>query len=244
MSLGKILCLHGFVQNGSLFARKSSGVRKALKKIGYDTVYLTGPVTVSIADLPFDVNVNSLGGESTDNTDSMRSWWPNSESAADYYKLDQAFDEVAKCIEENGPFVGVLGFSQGGGLAGILCQMIQDLHPKQDPLKFGIFYSGFRVKPDEHQHFYNNKISTPTLHIIGSLDTVVSEERVMWLYNSCSENTRTKLVHPGGHFVPNGKDMVNKLIGWVQALDKPVEEEEKKENGQNEWDEFDKIGAF
>ncbi|CAN6615809.1 family of serine hydrolases 3 [Trichomonascus vanleenenianus] len=235
---GRILCLHGFVQNGPLFARKSSGVRKALSKIGYETVYLTAPVELAISDLPFDLNVGSLGGDSANGSSDMRSWWPNSESAPEHYSLDQAFEAIKESIAQDGPYDGVLGFSQGAGLAGILCQMMHKLHPDQPPLKFGVFYSGFRVKPEEHQHYYTPPISTPTLHIMGTLDTVVSEERTMWLYNSCEESKRTLLTHPGGHFVPNGRDMVDKLAGWLTSVEK-----EKEHKAEEDWDEFDKIGA-
>lgn len=256
MSTKKILCLHGFVQNGPLFARKSSGVRKALKKLGYETIFLTAPVKLELADLPFDVD--SLGG-SKDSSESMRSWWPNNVSSPEFYKLDYAFEAVKESIVSDGPYDGVLGFSQGAGLAGILCQMMHDLHESQPPLKFGIFYSGFRAAPEQHQHFYKTPISVPSIHIMGSLDTVVSEERTMALFNACSEETRTMVVHPGGHFVPNGKDMVTKVTAWLSNVDGSAQEttNDAVANGTNgtngngnangtaveSWDEFDKIGA-
>lgn len=220
-------------------------MRKALKKIGYETVFLTAPVKVETADLPFDINVKSLGGSEgggSDEESSMRSWWPNSESSPNYYKLDQAFKAVTDSISEHGPYDGVLGFSQGAGFAGVLCKHIQNLHQSQPPLRFAILYAGFRLKPQEHQHYYDTEITTPTLHIVGSLDTVVSEERTNALFEVCDESKRTFLSHPGGHFVPNGKDMVTKLIGWVQNLD-VQETQNAKPADEETWDEFDKIGA-
>ncbi|ANB13832.1 Fsh3p [Sugiyamaella lignohabitans] len=245
----KILCLHGFTQNGPLFARKVSAVRKTLQKAGFETVFLTAPVKLEIADLPFEpTNVASLGGSD----DSMRSWWPNSDSNPNHYKLDQAFEAIKQSIIEDGPYVGVLGFSQGAALAGVLCQHIHKLHETQPVLKFGIFYSGFRIMRPEHQHFYNELISVPTLHILGSLDTVVSEERSMALYNSCSDNTRTLLHHPGGHFVPNSKDFVTRVVEMVvsstssspPATEPDVVNEKISETSQpsDDWSAFDTIG--
>lgn len=250
MSAKKILCLHGFVQNGSQFAKKASGVRKALKKVGYETIFLTAPVKVELADLPFDVNVNSLGGSteaSSSEADSMRSWWPNSESNPNYYSLDEAFNAVKESIVKDGPYDGVLGFSQGAGFAGVLCKNMHTLHESQPPLKFAIFYAGFKLKPPQHQHFYDTKIQTPSLHITGSLDTVVAEDRTKPFYEAFDESNRTYIVHPGGHFVPNSKDMVSQLVNWVKSHEEQQQESSiAQSNGKSEekesWDEFDKIG--
>ncbi|VVT54469.1 uncharacterized protein SAPINGB_P004091 [Magnusiomyces paraingens] len=256
----KILCLHGFVQNGSVFAKKSSALRKALAKAGYETVYLTAPVKIDTADLPFEPT--TLGGESGNDAavDAFRSWWPANEQKDDYYTLDQAFACVKQSVQENGPYDGVLGFSQGAGFAGILCTVIHKLHElvpeqagseeykqKNIPLKFGIFYSGFRVKPDALQHFYTPPISTPSLHILGALDTVVSEERSMALYNACSPESRTLLTHPGGHFVPNSKPMVASVVNFITtqpANDVPENTSEKTPAAapSEDWSLFDKIG--
>jgi hypothetical protein len=235
----KILCLHGFTQNGPLFAKKTSAVRKALQKAGFELVYPTAPVKLEIADLPFDTP--SLDSDD----DGMRSWWPNSESNPGHYSLDAAFVAISKLIETEGPFDGVLGFSQGAGLAGVLCQHIHKLHPSQPELSFAVFYSGFKITRPEHQHFYASKITTPTLHIVGSLDTVVSEERSIWLYEVCEPSQRVLISHPGGHFVPNAKDMVNKVVQMIQhaIANKPSSLlVNHNRMPSDDWDVFEKIG--
>lgn len=226
-------------------------MRKALSKIGYETVYLTAPVKVDTADLPFEPT--TLGGESSNAAavDSFRSWWPANEQKPEYYTIDQALDSVRQSVQENGPYDGVLGFSQGAGFAGILCQNIHklddsaDYKQKNKPLKFGIFYSGFRVKPEALQFYYTPPISVPTLHILGTLDTVVSEERSMALYNACEDNARTLITHPGGHFVPNSKPMVAAVVNYIKKL----EEQEATATvaaasgaAEEDWNVFDKIG--
>lgn len=56
-------------------------------------------------------------------------------------------------------------------------------------------------------------IDTPTLHFIGSLDTVVEEERSMALVRTCR---REKVVyHPGGHFLPGGKMYLGAVGGFI-----------------------------
>lgn len=248
---------------------------------------------VDTADLPFEPTM--LGGEtSSSSMENFRSWWPANEQKSNYYSIDQAFECVKKSVQENGPYDGVLGFSQGAGFAGILCAAIEHLDEltknedqkeqeqeqeekeeeykqKGKPLKFGVFYSGFRTKPEYLQHFYDPPISTPSLHILGSLDTVVSEERSMALFNACNPDTRTLITHPGGHFVPNSKPMVAAVVNFIQQLEQkhsPAENstsipvtntnQQKKQEpssssssintttttkaNDDDWDMFDKIG--
>lgn len=236
--LGRILCLHGYTQNGSMFAKKTSAVRKALDKMGFDTVYMTGPVKIEVSDLNFDIS--SEGGREIDN---MRSWWPNSESNPDHLTIDQALDEIIADIERDGPYVGVLGFSQGAALAAILCQIIHTLHEAQEPLKFGLFYSGFKSRLPEYAKYYEKPISIPTIHIIGTLDTVVEEERTMKLYDACEPSKRVLLTHPGGHFVPNAKDILTKVAAFVHNAISEGEEPRESQSEKESWDEFDKIGT-
>jgi dihydrofolate reductase len=216
-------------------------VRKALAKQGYDLVYVSAPISVKLADLPFDSS--KVGGNTDDGT--LRSWWPNSESDPDYYSLDFAFSTIRTSIEESGPFIGVLGFSQGAALAGILCQHIHNLHDSQPPLQFGILYSGFRLVKPEHQQFYKTKITVPTVHVVGTLDTVVSEERSLALWDACNESTRFMISHPGGHYVPSAKYILQDITSWISQLTLSTRlRNEGAPDSPNEWDEFDKIGAL
>ncbi|KAF5099066.1 hypothetical protein D0Z03_001099 [Geotrichum reessii] len=266
--VSKILFLHGFAQNGSVFARKASGLRKTLGKLGYETVFLDAPIKIETTDLPFE----SLNSDAS--AADFRSWWPHNVSKQDHYTIDKALDSIKESISADGPYDGVVGFSQGAGFAGLLLNIIDKLVPeKQGPFKFAVLYSGFRAQPEALQHYYTPAFSTPTLHILGSLDTVVSEERTLSLYDACTEGSRTLVRHPGGHFVPNSKPLIKAVTDFIVAHaplsdvepEEPVKkltskglkkEEDQKMQGQkeietqsdkpeekkDEWDEFDKIG--
>lgn len=215
-------------------------------------------MVVTSDDLPFDTSASTFaaGDDSGAGGADHRSWWPYNVSKADHYTLGPALAAVRESIAKDGPFAGVIGFSQGAGLAGILCTCITDLAPPgsgQEALKFAVFYSGFRVRPAALQHYYddNGPITTPSLHVLGSLDTVVSEERSMLLYEACGEESRRLLRHAGGHFVPNSKPMVQAVAEFIEGACKEPKvrepatgeakaKEEKEE--KDEWDEFDKIG--
>lgn len=224
-----VLCLHGYTQNGSLFARKASAIRKALAKVGYESYFLSAPITIDPSDLNFPVE---------DGASNMLSWWPPNERDPNYYNLDSAFDTIKEAVESHGPFVGILGFSQGAGLAAVVTRQLPTLVPSHPPLKFAVLYSGFKLKPEKYAHFYTPKLATPTLHVMGTLDTIVSEERSMALYEACE--SPQILRHPGGHYVPSQKPVIDAVIGFIKSTETAPSEES---DSGSDWDQFDGIGA-
>lgn len=60
--------------------------------------------------------------------------------------------------------------------------------------------------------------------MIGSLDTVVEDDRTQGLIDRTVY--KDKVVHPGGHFVPVGKEWAAALVNFIRGT---LEPEEKKE---------------
>ncbi|SCV05881.1 LANO_0H17238g1_1 [Lachancea nothofagi CBS 11611] len=217
----KVLMLHGYAQSGSIFYAKSSGFRKSLAKLGYELYYPCAPNRIAGADIR-DMSELAATFNTQAGTDDIFGWWlkdPN-----DQYKVPQkTIDFLHDYIIENGPFDGIMGFSQGAGYAGYLCSDVRKLlnltEEQQPDFKFFVSFSGFRMAPEWFQEQYNKSpITVPSLHVLGELDTVVESSRVMRLYESCSPESRALLKHPGGHFVPNGKGFVTKVTNWLQML--------------------------
>ncbi|KAK4941651.1 hypothetical protein LTR66_014784, partial [Elasticomyces elasticus] len=105
------------------------------------------------------------------------------------------------------------------------------IHP---PLKFAVSYSGFGASTNPlYKAFYEPKISTPMLHFIGSVDTVVEEARSLRLVDACVDGRKEgRLVyHPGGHFLPSSqKTYVAALISFIRdVVQKNAIGEEKEE---------------
>ena len=141
--------------------------------------------------------------------------------------------------DERRPIDGVIGFSQGGSMAAMLAAAMENSPdagsrqpPPSDhgpdtlawvqalrdanggvPLKFAVSYSGFYATPPELAWLYEPKLTTPTLHYIGSLDTVVDESRSQGLIDRCEDPA--VVVHPGGHFVPISKEWAMPLVGFI-----------------------------
>ncbi|TAQ85191.1 hypothetical protein B7494_g6481 [Chlorociboria aeruginascens] len=105
----------------------------------------------------------------------------------------------------------------------------------QGLLKFAVSYSGFYAPNEQYGAFYEPKIKTPVLNIIGSLDSVVDESRSLGLVERChmvGEDGKGRMVmHPGGHFVPIGKEMVGHLVGFIREC---CGEETKREEESTE----------
>jgi len=201
MTTKKILFLHGYAQSASIFSGKTGGLRKTLKKIGYETQYIQGPLKLK---------GDQLHDPSTEELD-LYGWWPY---GMNDYDVQDGIDTVIKEAGNLDEIEGIVGFSQGAGLTGAIATKYKELIPS---LKWCIFFSGFRLKPAKFDHWYEPKIDLPTLHVIGELDTVVEESRCIRLYDSCEDDKKQMLKHQGGHYVPNSKDFVNKVVGWIQA---------------------------
>ena len=106
----RVLCLHGYSQNGQFFRIKTGSLRKACKSVA-EFVYI---------DAPFDATADFLGDIDAIAGDRGQplSWWQWEDKSSrpalskTYLGMDETLSKIQKCIDEEGPFDGVLGFSQ------------------------------------------------------------------------------------------------------------------------------------
>lgn len=112
----KVLCLHGYRQNADAFKSKIGSFRKYVNKYA-EFVFVDAPHVAP--PLQADGEPDPL----------QKSWWFNKDDGTfkGTNKSGPAvgFDESLKRVEEvwvnDGPFQGILGFSQGACFAGIIC---------------------------------------------------------------------------------------------------------------------------
>lgn len=213
----KLLLLHGYLQNEETFKNKTGGLRKALKKLGFSLHYVRGPYEAK--EIP--------GGAEVPEGADARSWW---ESRA-YDNCDKSLQYLKEYANREGPFAGVLGFSQGAALAAYLLSDWSRIMVCPEP-RFLILFSGFKLSSV-------TRIEVPTLNIWGTFDTVVSEERSMELAHCCTVNQI--LTHPGGHYVPNTSHFVANIAAWIDAVFNPktsvtIEEEGEESDPFTQFD--------
>ncbi|KAK4609291.1 Esterase inpF [Fulvia fulva] len=217
---------------------------------GIDLVYPTAPMKLEYSDIPG----HDTDGPS-DNLEACGWWKRRGDDEPYTYEgMEVGLEAIAKVLKEGGPFDGALGFSQGGAAAGMVAALLEDgrreafekhqakggmqypdpftndsgyvedaIHP---PLKFAVSYSGFGASTHPLYHgFYEPKIRTPMLHFIGTVDTVVSEERSLRLVEACVDGKGKEggvprvVYHPGGHFLPSsGKQYVAALVAFIREV--------------------------
>jgi hypothetical protein len=152
-------------------------------------------------------------------------------------------EHIANTLEHEGPFDGVVGFSQGAAAAAMTASLLEpgrreafeDVgkipyppsfarlnHP---PLRFMVIYSGFASTHPDYAAFYKPVIATPSLHFLGTLDTVLEESWARALVCSCEHGDSgaegTLIVHPGGHSVPLGRREMLVVTGFVLGVLEP-----------------------
>ena len=215
---------------------------------GIELHYPTAPIKLDVADVPgFDLDGDKESPEA------YGWWRRKGDAEPFVYAgMEMGLATIADYLRTYGPFDGVLGFSQGGAAAGMVAALLENgrreafeaaqskggmrypdsftqdlgfieeaIHP---PLKFAVSYSGFGASTDAlYQAFYVPKIQTPMLHFLGSVDTVVSEERSLRLVDACVDGRGRKggaqrvVYHPGGHFLPSSqRQYVAALVTFIR----------------------------
>lgn len=214
MSKGKVLFLHGYTQDANLFYIKTLALRKRLAKLQFEPVFLDGPVVLTPAQLlDFTTKVEKDAV--------FRAWW--TKNADNTYDIEPAIDSVRTFLKKNGPIVGLVGFSQGACFGGALVHTFNELFGQ--PLEFAVLYLGFKIDTRAMPNYdklytLDNGASTKTrlLHVVGELDTVIGEDRAYTFYDTTRKNLHL-LKHPGGHFVPNSKPMVEQVASWIAGTE-------------------------
>ncbi len=166
-----MLCIHGYGQTGHSLRLKSGGLRSESKKL-CDWVFVDAP--------------HLLSGE-LESAENGRTWWRRQNGAPDFNEYDRASLEASLetlhgVCEIDGPFDGLLGFSQGACLVAMLaCRQAQGLLPASMRFSFAALFSGF--VPHDRTLATPMLEATPatiaSLHCFGAQDAIIPREQVM-----------------------------------------------------------------
>lgn len=214
MSKLKILCLHGYRQNEHMFREKTGAMRKLLKgKV--DFVFVSAPHVI-----PETENLKRSPEQCE------RGWWfsrpDHSYNALDETDISSGYEEsvslIIQLLERDGPFDGILGFSQGASLLSLLVHL-QQTKPKLfecKTFKFAILISGFKSLITSHQSSYSIPFELPSFHIMGSGDQVIppiASEELARQFTSA-----TIYQHSGGHYAPANSELREKLRTFISQF--------------------------
>ncbi|CAF0742973.1 unnamed protein product [Brachionus calyciflorus] len=220
--LKKILMIHGYRQTEKSFREKTGGLRKSLKNQA-DFIFCEAPHIVLKRE-------DEFGEDSNQENIDEKGWWFSSENKSYNAQLetncDLGFEESLQYLDNvfqtQGPFDGILAFSQGACLGSVLCK-ISKLNQtdeinkfKNIKFNFAILVAGFKSGQTQHDFYYEQKIDFPTLHIIGETDKVIPKDMSEKLLNYFVEPK--VFVHTGGHFVPVNADAKNSIINFLNSI--------------------------
>ncbi|CAF4817571.1 esterase CG5412 [Pieris napi] len=213
----KILALHGYRQNGTLFSGKIGSFRKTVSKYA-QLVFISAPHKVFTDDGAGDEDV--------------RSWWFNAEDNTYSGKclggpaigFEVTLRLIEDVVKEYGPFDGLMGFSQGACLVGLLAAMQQKGYLPYT-FKFAIFASGFRSGSLVHKGFYDEDIDLPSLHVYGESDSIIPKEMSESLINLFTKPIVAE--HSGGHYVACSGSIKDAYLDFLHDRYEDIIESEK-----------------
>ena len=140
-------------------------------------------------------------------------------------QLLRSHEYLDEIVEEEGPFEGILGFSQGAEVAASLL-----LHQGQNvKFKFAVFIGGtqpfdvsalasgkdskpVKMRADTH----SARIDIPTAHVIGRSDAYREFSKAFVAL--CNPREVKVYDHKGAHIVPRGQEAMEDLtaaLNWV-----------------------------
>lgn len=209
----RILCLHGY-ENSAPILRKQLDMSGWLRELpDCEFVFANAPFS---SELPVSPIVQQFFPD-----DPKCQWFEKIEhldSGVRYRGLSRGLDHVAATLSDQGPFDGILGFSQGSALS--LYTIAKQQHGElsvrggHPPLQFAIIIAGFRPRDVDHHHLFGAPLTVPTLHIWGTHDVLKhkSEE----VTKNCV--SPVVMTHKAGHKVPNMKTLdVAKIRQFIQT---------------------------
>jgi hypothetical protein len=146
------------------------------------------------------------------------SWFPtpSENMVVNYESAKPSLDFVQEIIEEDGPFDGIMGFSEGAGLALALLlrhSIDHPLDPSYAIFKFAIFFSC--VGSNDVRVQWDSKLNIPSLHILDKMDSLLATGTST---AACEPGSSRVIFHNRGHFIPRDSATINEMIVAIQEL--------------------------
>jgi len=156
----------------------------------------------------------------------------------------QSLETIAQVLKLHGPFDGVIGFSQGSIMAGMVASLLEGPSRKRafdaacakypyampypqsflgldhPPLKFGVTYGGLIGEGRCYKAFYENPpIQTAFCHFVGEWDPIIDRQSTQTLIRTISgAGPSFVVVHPGAHHVPTTTRYLEILLAFIDHI--------------------------
>ncbi|KAI8946741.1 serine hydrolase FSH [Xylaria longipes] len=208
----KFLCLHGYQQSAAIMQSETSFLKHIFEQ------------TVGEEDVSFFYPSAPFPSAPTPSNEPTFAWWPNDPAARDI----ETFRYISKILDQEGPFDGIVGFSQGGSVGSLIAAFLErpasarpaNFTTTHGSLRLVVSYSGYHEDDERLQTYYTPKIKTPILHFISSTDPVMAEERCFRLVRRCEDPDDRVVVYTGSgfHRVPATKMTAQALSRFLTEV--------------------------
>ncbi|PIA13131.1 hypothetical protein COEREDRAFT_89824 [Coemansia reversa NRRL 1564] len=223
----RILCLHGYEQDSSIFKMKLRQHENALREKA-EFVYVDAPNILC----PYDIDgmdnmaraADAKAGNTLDRT--LRGWyWLKSAEPEVICGLESSIAYLESVINHQGPFDGILGFSQGGLMAGLMCALLERRCKENASsgnehghflFRFVVIASGYKLKDSKWTYLYDEPICTPSLHLYGVLDLFIHAGKSIELRDAFVQPREYSFI--GTHFVPKVHDAIRTIQQFIEQF--------------------------
>ncbi|KAI0191100.1 serine hydrolase FSH [Astrocystis sublimbata] len=204
--LPKILCLHGSGTSADIFRIQAIRLGRLLMP-QFELVYINGfhESGPGPGVLPF-----------FEGMEPYKRWLADKNGEPE----EQPWPELGRLVEifdSKGPFVGVIGFSQGAKAA---THLVRWLEQRGQQLDFAALFGGTvpsrqAMGTDEWPELIKPTIVTKSIHVIGDDDPWRAENEA--LMEHYDKSTRSLMRHNGGHHMPVEPELNDKLAKFIIA---------------------------
>ena len=134
----------------------------------------------------------------------------------------EAIETLSHLLEAEGPFDGILGFSEGSCLAATLLadHLEKSRRAGKDSIfKLGVFWGGVPPFTADGKRWYlprhdGQVLDLPTIHVIGATDPFLAAG--MLLHNLCKPASATLFDHGKGHQIVWESKIVKSLVEVIR----------------------------
>ena len=149
--------------------------------------------------------------------------WSEPPAEDDFASVDDVVELMDEVVAEDGPFDGVLGFSQGASLAAHLVARQASLHlgaageTPSEHFRFAILFScaGLQGRAASED---KEKILVPSLHVCGKRDQDWLHKSLSVVSTRCEPGSAAVIMHEGGHDIPREGEMVDRICREVEKV--------------------------
>nr|GMD93993.1 rhodanese-like domain-containing protein 6 [Ipomoea batatas] len=200
----RFLCLHGFRTSAEILKKQVVGKWPSSVVEKLDLVFVDAPFPCQgksdvegIFDPPY------------------YEWFQFNKEFTEYQNFDNCLAFIEDCMIKYGPFDGLLGFSQGVGLANV---------PK---IRYVIIIGGAKLKNQAiAEKAYSLPIKCPSVHFIGKEDLI--KEYGIELMESFVDPL--VIHHPKGHTIPRfDEESLPQMLSFIERIQGDISMTEEKQ---------------